>query len=76
MIKFYTMKEYTEISGVEESDITIDTNKSINYVLWSDNLDCGYLGIIYYDGSCAVVGCGMDRFVKFEELVGIMASED
>ena len=76
MIKIYTMKEYTEISEVEESEITIDTNKSINYVLVSDNEDSAFVGIIYYDGSCAVIGCGMDRFVKFEELVSIMASED
>ena len=75
MINICTMKEYTKLRGDEETDISIDTSKHINYVVYSDNEDNAFVGMIYCDETCAIIGCGMDRFLSLSALLNIMTNE-
>lgn len=63
MLRVYTKKEYLEYAGMEEEDISLDETKSVEFVVANDDEDVPYVGIIYTNGKCAVIGCGFDRYV-------------
>lgn len=58
--------EYNNIDDIENIVIS---SEEVKNVYMTEEEDGSYVGVEYVDGTCSVVGCGMDMFVSFEEMI-------
>lgn len=55
--------DFDDINNVTLKDVEVEL------VFMSDDEECPYVGVKYVDNTCSIVGCGIDQFCTYQQMI-------
>lgn len=68
-INFLQKDEFEVMYDEEVENVTLKSNVNVKYIVENDDVDSCFIGCIYEDGTCSIVGCGIDHFCSYDEMI-------
>ena len=69
-----TANELEDDWGMEVDEVTLKSRDDVKYIYVNESEDAAFVGCEYNDGTWSVVGCGMDCFCTYDEMISMVVN--